>query len=393
MQKSKVATIVIIILMLLFGLLGNLKLVKEINIIYLYIINPVVWLMLAIFLYLILGKNIENKKLQKPIIQYTVIASLAFILIYMLSGLVVSFGKNPYSATLKGLIHNIWITGTVLIAKEYVRYKLINNVYDKDKSKIAILISVVYIIIDFEFTRFIGRNFTMFGLVEYIIQTVLPNIAKNMVFSYMAIYSNYVSAMLYQILTNLYFWVSPILPNSPWIMTAIIDITIPVILFLYIQFVKNKLNIFRSRENIINSNPKNIIPLAILVILAIWFAIGIFPIKPVSIATGSMEKELCVGDIAIIKECKPNDVNVGDIIEYKIKGYSIIHRIIEKKQRNGKYYFITKGDNNGAPDVNEVKEEQLVGKVIFKIKYLGYPAIWLHILQISEDNIGVETGK
>ena len=168
------------------------------------------------------------------------------------------------------------------------------------------------------------------------------------------------------------------------IIKAIIDTIIPFILFLYIRYIKNKLDVFRTRENIINSDPRQIIPLIVCIILAIWFAIGIFPIKPVAIASGSMEKELCVGDVAVIKKCNPNDVQVGDIIEYQMEGFTVIHRITQKSQRNGEFYFITKGDNNKTPDPEEVREDQLIGKVIYKVKYLGYPAIWLHLLEVQE---------
>ena len=76
-----------------------------------------------------------------------------------------------------------------------------------------------------------------------------------------------------------------------------------------------------------------------------------------------------------------------------MEGYTVIHRIIEKKQKNGEFSFITKGDNNNTPDKEEVKENQLIGKVVFKIKYIGYPAILLHNLQINNknQNIQVET--
>ena len=121
-----------------------------------------------------------------------------------------------------------------------------------------------------------------------------------------------------------------------------------------------------------------------MIILAIWFAVGIFPIKPVAIATGSMEKELMVGDVAIIKKCKANDVNVGDIIEYSMGDFTVIHRIIEKTQKNGSYFFVTKGDNNNTRDKEEVREDQLIGKVVFKIRYVGYPAVWLHIEKQQE---------
>lgn len=384
MQKSKNATIAIILLILGYGLFATFKLVTKYNIAYLYIINPIFWLALAIGLRFILGRNTENKKLRKPIIQYTITASLVYIITYMLSGLFVTFGKNPFATTLKGLITNLWILGVSILTREYIRYKLINNVYDKDKIKIAILISIVYVIIDIEFNRFIGTRITPLAVTKYSFQSVLPSIIKNVLFSYTAIYCSYLPAIIYEFATHLYLWLSPILPNSPWVMTAIIDTVIPFILFLYIRYIKNKLDLFRTRENIINSDPRQIIPLIVCIILAIWFAIGIFPIKPVAIASASMEKELCVGDVAVIKKCNPNDVQVGDIIEYQMEGFTVIHRITQKSQRNGEFYFITKGDNNKTPDPEEVREDQLIGKVIYKVKYLGYPAIWLHLLEVQE---------
>lgn len=393
MQKSKSATIAFIIGILFYGLLATFLLSKKVNILYLYVINPIFWILLVCILRYLLGKNTENHKLRKQIVQYTIVATLVFIITYMLSGLFVTFGKNPYSTTLIGLFHNLWIFGSVLIAKEYVRYKLINNVYDKDKVKIAIFISIVYVIIDLELSCFIGKSVTTILIVKYVMQTVIPMIIRNILFSYTSIYSDWIPGAIYQILTNLYYWISPILPKAPWVMTAIIDTAIPAVLLLYIRFTKNKLDIFRTKENIRNSDPKNIIPLLVIIILAIWFATGVFPIKPIAIASGSMEKELFVGDIAIIQKCNANDVNVGDIIEYQMDGYTVIHRIIEKKQKKGEYYFITKGDNNKYPDSKEVRENQLIGKVIFKIRYLGYPAIWLHIIQENEQTIQIETGN
>lgn len=393
MQKSKLATIIIIAIILIYGLLANFKLIYEINAIYWNIINPLFWLILSAVLFFAFGKNYDNKKLRNSIIQYTTVAVLSYIIIYLLSGLFVTFGKNPYNTTFFGLIKNIWMIGVAICAKEYVRYKLINNVYEKDKIKFAILISIVYVLIDIEYGRFIGQTVATLTIIKYISQVIIPNIAKNILFSYTSIHSNCIPAIIYQFVTNLYYWVSPILPNSPWAMTSVIDTVIPAILFLYIRYEKNKLSPQKDRQTLVNTNPGSIIPLIIAIILAIWFALGIFPIKPVAIATGSMEKELYTGDVVIIKKCKANDVNVGDIIEYQMEGYTVIHRIVQKNQRSGEFYFTTKGDNNNAPDIDEVREEQLIGKVIFKIKYIGYPAIWLHLLQTEEQMVKVEKGN
>lgn len=392
MQKNKKATIIVILLILVYGLLAEFKLIPNINNIYLYIINPIIWILLVVFFKKVLGKSYEVKKLKDDIISYSLIAVLAYILTYLISGLFITFGKNPYSRTLLGIITNLWIFAIPIIAKEYIRYKLINNVYEKDKLKIAVLISTVYVILDLGIRRIVYSTITPLFIMEIVAQILLPLIMKNLLYSYTAINSNYIPAIAYELGTNLYLWLSPILPNAPWIMVAIVDSVIPLILFLYIRYEKNKIDRFRTKEKIKNSDPRSIIPLTIGIILAIWFAIGIFPIKPVAIASGSMEPELYVGDVVVIKKCNSNDVEEGDIIEYKMEGYTIIHRIKHKNQKNGQFIFITQGDNNNVEDSEPVLEEQLIGKVIFKIKFLGYPAIWLHNLSVQEQ-VDIDTGN
>ncbi|MCF0126188.1 MAG: signal peptidase I [Clostridia bacterium] len=379
MQKSKNATIIVIAILFIYGMINTFNF----SMLSLAITNPLIWITVAVFLRLAIGKNIENQKFKKAILEYTIIAILVYIITYMLSGLVVTFGKNPYNTTIKGLIVNLWRYGTVIVAKEYIRYKLINNVYEKDKTLICILISVAYILIELELSKFVGRQLTLYFIVKYLFQIGLPIIAKNITFSYTARYCSCMPSIYYLLLTNLYYWVSPITPNTPWIMTSIVDTMIPLVLLLYIRYTKNKLNIFRKKEDIINSDPRSIIPLIILVVLAIWFSIGIFPVKPVAIASGSMYPQIHVGDVVIIKKCNANDVTVKDIIEYRKDKETYVHRIIEKNQKDGSYTFITKGDNNNTPDSDPVLENQLIGKVILRIRYIGYPAIWLQKIRNS----------
>ena len=59
--------------------------------------------------------------------------------------------------TVKMYLHDVARQG-VVVAKEYIRYKLINNVYEKDKIKMAVLISIVYVIVDMNINRFITEN-------------------------------------------------------------------------------------------------------------------------------------------------------------------------------------------------------------------------------------------
>jgi signal peptidase len=380
MQNPKTRTIEFCILIVIYIVL-RVNYFESLGETYTYLVNPLFWIILAITIKSLLNqynKNKENIKFKKKITEYTLIACLIYVIIYLISGLFVTFGENPYSTTLKGIVMNIWGFGTVLISKEYIRYRLINNVLKKDKKLITILVTILFILIDFEIWNQIDlNNLSTYTLMAVICQKLIPIIAENVLFSYLAVNNNFTSSVIYAFLTNLYLWISPILPNTPWIMDTIIDVTIPTILLLYIRYEKSKLDQIKIRERLESTDPRGIMPFVIVSILVIWFAIGVFPIKPVAIASGSMEPIINIGDIAIIKECEVNDVNVGDIIEYQKDDYTIVHRITKKVQRDGEFYFTTKGDNNEQADNEEVTESQLVGKVFFKVRYLGYPAVWL----------------
>lgn len=385
MKQTKIETILIFGILILYYALTQIFFVKM-GSIYSVIINPLFWILLCVCLKLYIKKTYAIAKLKKEIIDYTLITVLGYIIVYLISGLFVSFGKNPNSTTLRGLIINFWITGTVILSREYARFLIINNTYEKQKKKVGIALIIIMTLLEVKTLNIVNAN--IYYVFKQISSVFLPVLSKNILFTYLAYCKNYLAAVCYDLLIYLVLWLSPILPNMTWFMIAIIDIATPIILLLYIRYIKNKKDYFKSKEGSSNSEPKSVIALVIIVILAIWFALGIFPIKPIAIATGSMTPAINIGDVAIIKKCNPNNLKVGDIIEYQMPDFTVVHRIVEIKQENGKFYFTTKGDNNSSNDKNLVTEEQLIGKCLFKIKYLGYPAIWITGIK-AENELGL----
>jgi len=98
--------------------------------------------------------------------------------------------------------------------------------------------------------------------------------------------------------------------------------------------------------------------------------------------SSSMEPTLNIGDLLIVQGVvDSDDVDVGEIIIFR-KPTSpdefIVHRVIEKSQTQyGETYFITKGDNNFARDPWKVTENHIIGKVLWRIPFLGYIKIFL----------------
>lgn len=89
-----------------------------------------------------------------------------------------------------------------------------------------------------------------------------------------------------------------------------------------------------------------------------------------SVASGSMKPEYQIGDIIVSKKVDPKTLEVGDDITYKgekgnLKGLIITHRIIEKEEKDGKIYFVTKGTSNEFEDP-KISSDSIYGKVVYK---------------------------
>lgn len=90
-----------------------------------------------------------------------------------------------------------------------------------------------------------------------------------------------------------------------------------------------------------------------------------------TVLSGSMEPFIKTGSVAVIKPSKV--YKIGDVITYQIKDKNpITCRIVEIEVVDGKPFYITKGDANNAPDQKRLREEEIWGKVLFDVPYLGY---------------------
>lgn len=140
-------------------------------------------------------------------------------------------------------------------------------------------------------------------------------------------------------------------------------------------------------------NFKKIISIIVLIILLpILFISGVILIdsyihpdeipsffgwKPFIVLSGSMESEIYVGDVVVVKEIDTKDLKQGDIIAFKSDDIVVTHRIKEIIEENGQSKYITKGDNNNTEDQGYVLPEQVEGLYQFRISRLGNLAMFV----------------
>ena len=97
----------------------------------------------------------------------------------------------------------------------------------------------------------------------------------------------------------------------------------------------------------------------------------IFGISVFNIVSESMEPILDKNDLVFVKKCDVSELKEGDIITFEQDGRIISHRIIDIINRNEIIKFETKGDNNDIADPDKVSEEQIYGKVLYRVKKIG----------------------
>lgn len=97
-----------------------------------------------------------------------------------------------------------------------------------------------------------------------------------------------------------------------------------------------------------------------------------------TIVSPSMTPVIKVYDVVVnVRVDKPEDIKVGDIITYTSRastseGMTITHRVKEvSKTPDGSYEYQTQGDNNSEPDALYVSFDQVIGKEILIIPFLG----------------------
>ena len=127
---------------------------------------------------------------------------------------------------------------------------------------------------------------------------------------------------------------------------------------------------------------KTIITLVLILMLAVIlvqrfssnnFSVG--GIRVFTIISNSMLPYYEAGDILILKEENPSNIKIDDNVTYigktgQVKGLVVTHKVIDKREEDGKYYFTTKGTNNEIADP-ERDESQIYGKVVYKTVLLS----------------------
>lgn len=308
-------------------------------------------------------------------------AAIYLVLMYLTAVAFQALASSPYNHSFSGIVYNLLKIVPVLMGREIIRAFGLNAAWRNVKNCAfnVCIVTIIMIVTEFNYVKMM----TLSGAEEicvYIAISICPIITKNILLSTLSWYGGAKSCILYLVIVQGFQRIFPFLPDLPWIAESVIGIAFPILFALFIREYYNS----QMKAGLVMKKSHTVVEILFLVaaVSISWFCVGVFPVYPSIILTGSMEPEIEPGDAVmiekILKEEDIYDLQVGDVINFQRDDYTVTHRIAEiLYDEDGNISFRTKGDNNDSADTQIVEPDDIKGIVTGLVPKIGMPVLLL----------------
>ena len=341
-----------------------------------YAVQPVLWGLLAWAILRLPGyRPTGGFRIKNTVLQLALMIGVFQIVLYFIGGFFSSFGRSPYSFSPTGILTNLLFVGSMLVGMELSRAWLVNRLGKKRPFLGLAFVAVVYTVLALPLARITGIR-PEIESITYVNSTVLPTLAESMLASFLALLGGPLPAIAYRGILQALWWFSPILPDLPWAFKGLIGVIVPIVGLVAANTLRTSRRRSPRPERETKGSMAGWVVTTVFAVAIIWFAVGLFPVHPSTIISGSMRPSLEVGDVVIVAKVSPRVIEAGNVIQYREPGgIRSVHRVVEVQEIDGKQAFITQGDDNDEPDPNPVLPANLVGRVVFSIPRVGWASI------------------
>lgn len=377
-MKKGFNKILILEIILLIFLLFNSFVFKIAN---MYVISGIM-LPFLILMIVLNGFEKDNYRYKKDVLLNIIIFLLMYYFITYFLGLFSGFVKSSYSLSFINIIKNTFPVIALILISELMRYVLFN----KTKRNLPCLIigCLLFVMVDVNTMVHIYDVKTALGITKMICLVVFPSITKNIFLTYLTMKVGYKNGIIYRLITEISTYLLPIFPDFGEYINVLLKTVLPIAIMARLNNMFNYYSVRKIKDSRYNNRKLvlySVITFALLTIVLLTS--GLFTYQALTIGSGSMSPAIEKGDVIILKGMKNEEarkIKKGDVLVYNHDNKIIVHRVI-KKSNNGKTIsFKTKGDYNNTKDSWTVKQEDVIGIVKFRIRWVGMPTVALNEL-------------
>lgn len=367
-EKIRLYTIELaLIIFLLLAMIFSNTITKQITAIILLVF-------MAISIKLIKNNKQEFTNKRQIIILMGAIGAIYVALIYIL-GIFVGFYNATVKLSMWSILNYIIPYIVIIISSEIIR----KTILLKENKKSRIIILVAMVILDIILWTNIYNLKTVQDYFTLIFFIIFSSIANNLLYNYIVIkYRNTTAIIVYRLITTLYMYIFPIVPNIYIFFEAIIRLIVPYIIYLIIDALYSKKNVVvpvgqKRKETIISAILCAIVAI-IIMLVSCKFKFGVL-----TIGSGSMTGTINKGDIVLYERYDEDQtIKTGDIIVFIDGDIRVVHRVVEQRDLGDEIRYYTKGDANIQEDDGYRVRNDVVGQVKFRIPYIGYLTLWIN---------------
>lgn len=377
-MKKGFNKILILEIILLIFLLFNSFVFKIAN---MYVISGIM-LPFLILMIVLNGFEKDNYRYKKDVLLNIIIFLLMYYFITYFLGLFSGFVKSSYSLSFINIIKNTFPVIALILISELMRYVLFN----KTKRNLPCLIigCLLFVMVDVNTMVHIYDVKTALGITKMICLVVFPSITKNIFLTYLTMKVGYKNGIIYRLITELSTYLLPIFPDFGEYINVLLKTVLPIAIMARLNNMFNYYSVRKIKDSRYNSRKLvlySFITFALLTIVLLTS--GLFTYQALTIGSGSMSPAIEKGDVIILKSMKNEEtrkIKKGDVLVYNHDNKIIVHRVIKKSNNGETISFKTKGDYNNAKDSWIVKQEDVIGIVKFRIRWVGMPTVALNEL-------------
>lgn len=342
------------------------------NVILTRIVTAVVLLVFMVIAINILKNNKIKSIHSKQIVIIMATLGIVFVMLKYIMGVYFGYYNATVILSNWSVINYILPYIAIILSTEIIRKAIMLIAPDKENlSKIIYVILMSFL--EFTLLNNISSLFSTKDWFDAVALTLLPSIASNMLYNFVLInFKEEKGIILYRIITTLYIYFIPIIPNIDPLIESVMDIVMPCIIYFLLSRYLNSKKLFSVKSYKLEKIFTLI--LVIFVTIVIMLISCKFKYGALVIGSGSMTGTIDKGDVIIYEAYIPNlkkRVRKGDIIIFTQGDRKIVHRIIEERTVNGSEVYYTKGDANDMQDEWLVYEKDIIGVYKMKIPYIG----------------------
>jgi len=335
----------------------------------------VVLLLVLVILLTFFGFKKDKNYLKGSSARIVTAALMTFMIITYGLGIILGFTRGYIYNNLYEFLKDVSPILIITIEIELLRHTVIKNSFKNKKT--IIFYTIISIILNIILEINIGILNTAEDKFIFLSTIIFPIIAEEALCSYMTYKIALLPSLIYKLVIKLYIYLVPIIPNLGNYIYSVVNIILPFVIYsilskIVIRYEKEKQKLRKINRVVIT------IPLAACLVVLILLISGIFKYKLIAIASNSMSPTYKRGDAIIYEKINVKELKVGDILAFQKNSIVVTHRIVEIWKQDDRYYFTTKGDNNNTNDADKIEEKNVLGRVQFSFKYIGYPTVLIN---------------